>query len=155
MILHGAILIFKALVLMLCCVIESSSVFPLFTLFLYSVWTSQEKNIFEHAFFIFVLVLILGITISLSWVVLSTLVCVTAAVSVLITTKMPRNLKNKGRAVLAIVMGSMLVYLWHAETLKAQWIGLSIYAGCLFIWAVWLDMQTRKQKTHNWLSFNQ
>ncbi len=155
MIMHAAILIFKALVLMLCCVIESSSLFPFFTLFLYSIWTSQEKNILEHAFFICILILILGVTIPLSWVVLSALVCVTAAVSVVITTKMVKQHRNKGRAVLAIFMGTVLVYLWHPETLKAQWMGLGIYAGCLFISAVWLDMQIRKQKTHNWLSFNQ
>jgi hypothetical protein len=155
MIMHAAILIFKALVLMLCCVIESSSLFPFFTLFLYSIWTSQEKNILEHAFFICILILILGVAIPLSWVVLSALVCVTAAVSVVITTKMVKQHRNKGRAVLAIFMGTVLVYLWHPETLKAQWMGLGIYAGCLFISAVWLDMQIRKQKTHNWLSFNQ
>ncbi len=155
MILHGALLLFKALVLMLCCVIESSSLFPFFTLFLYSVWTSQEKNVFEHAFFIFVLILILGITIPLSWVVLSVLVCVTAALSIVITTKIPRQYSNKGRALLAIVVGTVLVYIWQAESFKAQWMSLVIYAGCLFIYAIWLDMQVRKQKIHNWLSLNQ
>lgn len=155
MILHGATLVFKALVLMLCCVIESSGLFPMFTLFLYSVWTSQEKNIFEHVFFIFVLILILGIAIPLSWQVLSILVCVTAAASRVITTKMSNQHKNKGRALVAIVTGSVLVYVWQAEAFKAQWMSLVIYAGCLFVYAVWLDMQVRKQKTHNWLSFSQ
>lgn len=155
MILHGMILIFKALVLMLCCVIESSGLFPMFTLFLYSVWTSQEKNIFEHAFFIFVLILILGIAIPLSWQVLSTLACVSAAGSRVIAIKTPNQHRNKARAVLAIFLGSLMVYLWQAETFRAQWTSLVIYAGCLFIYAVWLDMQARKRKTHNWLSFNQ
>lgn len=155
MIWHSISAVVRAAVLCIVCAIETTGAFPFITFYLYAHFLQYEKNVFEHFIFVCIMVLILGITTQLPWLMLSIGMCVYAASGLWVQTSIPRSHTEKMQAVGAIVAGCALGFYWHSSSFISQWLLISAYALLLFFYATWSDTRKNGRKIHNWLSLNQ
>lgn len=145
----------RAAILCIVCALETTGVLPFITFYLYAHFLRYEKNVYEHIIFVCVMILILGITTQLPWLVLSIGMCVYAAGSLWTQRVVPRNHVEKMQAAGAIMAGCTLALYWHSSSCISQWPLITTYALLVFFYAVWSDNRKSGKRVHNWLSLNQ